>query len=315
MFSPARKEPQQALLSPGGAATARSACSPLRIGLGVAVGAAFVLGVGLGVGLRQTSSGSGSGGGGATGGPEQVIVSSAATPPGAGATALSVTWVIPYGSSFNGTPPWPSPVPQAVVPTGGRPPVSPRVRWGPSPSALTCASPADVASYSYRTTSKGGSNYTSPLLLNATIGGSDGGGGAPNCTLPALAFGQVVYYSVGDDANGWTPVAGVTTLPAPGAPVSPAAPLRVAVVGDLGTTANSADTLAHVAGAHAAYPFASLLLVGDLSYADGSQPTWDVYGRLVSPLAATLPWHTLPGNRECAHGVQLRRCATAGGVC
>lgn len=308
MFSPKSKEPQQALLSPSGAAARgswRSSCTPFRLGVGFVVGAAFVLGIGLGVGLRQSSSGSSSGGG-ATGGPEQVIVSSAVAPPGAGATALSVTWVIPYGSSFNGTPPWPSPVPQQVVPTGGRPPVSPRVRWGPSPSALTCASPADVASYSYRTTSKGGSNYTSPLLLNATIGGSDGGGGG-NCTLPALSFAQVVYYSVGDDANGWTPVTAVTTLPAPGAPVSAPAPLRLAVVGDLGTTANSADTLAHVSAAHAALPFASLLLVGDLSYADGSQPTWDVYGRLVSPLAATLPWHTLPGNRECLRAGVVRR--------
>ena len=205
-------------------------------------------------------------------GPEQVIISSAIPPAGAD-TALSVTWVVPYGSSFSGEVPFKpamTPNPVEVVPRGGKMPVNPRVLWGNSSSSLTCQTAASMANYTYATTGVNSvSSYSSPVLLNATIGGADGGG--LNCTLPVLAFNQSVYYQVGDDANGWTEVKRVTTLPAPGAPFSPDSPMRLAFMGDLGTTENSADTLAHIVSAHAAAPFSSLFLIGDLSYADGSQ--------------------------------------------
>ena len=74
--------------------------------------------------------------------------------------------------------------------------------------------------------------------------------------------------------------------------------VRLAVMGDVGTTADSAATLAAVARAHARAPFAAGLLVGDLSYADGNQSVWDDWALLSAPLAAALPVFSLVGNHE-----------------
>ncbi|EEE52777.1 hypothetical protein OsJ_35237 [Oryza sativa Japonica Group] len=40
------------------------------------------------------------------------------------------------------------------------------------------------------------------------------------------------------------------------------------------------------------------LVAGDLSYADGKQPLWDSFGRLVQPLASARPWMVTEGNHE-----------------
>lgn len=37
---------------------------------------------------------------------------------------------------------------------------------------------------------------------------------------------------------------------------------------------------------------------GDLSYADGYQPRWDSFGRLIEPSAARVPWQVIEGNHE-----------------
>ncbi len=60
-------------------------------------------------------------------------------------------------------------------------------------------------------------------------------------------------------------------------------------MGDVGQTANSAATLDHLA---ASAP-TSVLNVGDLSYADGHQPRWDSYGRLMQASAALVPQMTI----------------------
>ena len=45
-------------------------------------------------------------------------------------------------------------------------------------------------------------------------------------------------------------------------------------------------------------PLSAILHAGDLSYADFNQTRWDTWGRLVSPLAATVPYMVCPGNHE-----------------
>lgn len=52
---------------------------------------------------------------------------------------------------------------------------------------------------------------------------------------------------------------------------------RLGLIGDLGQTEDSAQTLEHLD----ALDVASVLDVGDLSYADSYQPRWDSYGRLL----------------------------------
>ena len=143
------------------------------------------------------------------------------------------------------------------------------VRWGLSPSSLTGFAVAASRTYVEPTDP----TYTSPVLYNATI--------------TDLAPNTRVFYRVGNSA-----VLNVSTSVAVGAPI------HIALLGDLGTTGNSSDTVAAIMAAHGAVPFQAALLVGDLSYADGTQSVWDEWGRLVEPLASTIPMLTAVGNHE-----------------
>jgi acid phosphatase type 7 len=62
----------------------------------------------------------------------------------------------------------------------------------------------------------------------------------------------------------------------------------------LGQTGWTKSTLQHIAAAD----YDTLLLPGDLSYADFIQTRWDSYGRLVQPLASAWPWMVTQGNHE-----------------
>ena len=160
----------------------------------------------------------------------------------------------------------------------------PRVAYGlgASSTALPLSAPASCTWYSTTPDQTFEyAAYTSPLLCSATI------------TIPSSSPGTVVRYVAGDDIHGFSSVRATATAPIPGTPG-----VRLAVLGDLGTTANSTSTLASILASHANAPFASALLVGDLSYADGSQPVWDEWGRLVDPLASTLPMWTAVGNHD-----------------
>jgi hypothetical protein len=71
-------------------------------------------------------------------------------------------------------------------------------------------------------------------------------------------------------------------------------PFTLGMTGDLGQTEVSAMSMA----ALAAMQPAAVLLVGDLSYADGWCPGWDSFGQLFESLAATIPVLTTGGNHE-----------------
>ncbi|KAG6640553.1 purple acid phosphatase 22-like isoform X1 [Carya illinoinensis] len=71
-------------------------------------------------------------------------------------------------------------------------------------------------------------------------------------------------------------------------------PIEFVVVGDLGQTEWTASTLAHVDSED----YDVFLLPGDLSYANGQQPLWDSFGRLVEPYASRRPWMVTEGNHD-----------------
>ena len=183
-------------------------------------------------------------------GPEQVMLLPM------GPDSFAITWVIPVGARYT---PLSAPYPSRsagyappVVVNSGLPPVSPRIEYGTRVDALTSIVSAEMTSYEYR----GGSdwrgvrsNASSPLLFSAIATG--------------LPPGGTFYYRCGDDANGFSPVTAAVALP----PVGTAG-VRVAVLGDLGTTVNSSSTVDHVLARHAAVPFAGILHAGDLSYAE-----------------------------------------------
>lgn len=149
------------------------------------------------------------------------------------------------------------------------------VKWGTSATALTHSATGNQSTYTFN-----GGAYTSPFLHHVPLAG-----------LPANTR---VYYSVGGDASGFSGVMAFTTHPGYG--LNPAGASRFCVIGDLGQTSNSQDTLNHIAASP--NNFTSMIHVGDLSYADNYEPRWDSWQQMVAPLAQGLPWMTVVGNHE-----------------
>ena len=149
------------------------------------------------------------------------------------------------------------------------------VQWGTSPGVYTRSAHGTFACYSTDA-------FDSGALHIAVLG--DAGGPLP----PAAA----VYYRVGDPGRRvWSPERSFVAPP----PVGPASlPYRLGLLGDLGQTEHSVSTLAHLD----AHRPDSVMLVGDLSYADGYQPRWDTWGRLVAAHAASTVWMVTEGNHE-----------------
>lgn len=72
-------------------------------------------------------------------------------------------------------------------------------------------------------------------------------------------------------------------------------PLVFGVIGDLGQTADSEETVRHLDNEK---DIRLLLHAGDLSYADSNAARWDSYGLKVEPVSSRLQWMVCPGNHE-----------------
>jgi predicted phosphodiesterase len=127
-------------------------------------------------------------------------------------------------------------------------------------------------------------DYTSPFIHHVTL--SD------------LKASTKYYYQAGDfsgaaiegeDVSGMN---SFTTLATAG---DFSEPVRFGVLGDLGTTRDSVKTVGHIMQNK---DLQMILHVGDLSYANCDQSKWDLYGRMIEPLAATRPWMVGSGNHE-----------------
>ena len=105
------------------------------------------------------------------------------------------------------------------------------------------------------------------------------------------------YYRAGSlEENYWSTIHDFTMSARPG----DSAPLRVSVIGDVGQTQYSNETMTDIARvAMEESPSPSfVMLVGDISYADNYGPRWDSWGRLFEPFLSQLPLVTFPGNHE-----------------
>jgi len=103
-------------------------------------------------------------------------------------------------------------------------------------------------------------------------------------------------YTIGSKDKG---LQGSFTMPAPAELQS--GPVTFGVIGDLGQTPDSNNTVQHLLQASVSM----VVHAGDLSYADCDQPRWDTYGRLLEPLSSQVPWMTVAGNHEVE---ELSRC-------
>ena len=174
-------------------------------------------------------------------------------------TDLTISWAVPASPKL----------PSAAAAMAGS-----ILAFGLTPLLLTYSSPVTCLQYSAPTFSSFG-NYTSPLLCSGAL------------SVAPSQQGTRLFYKIGDGVNGFY-TGSTATAPAQGRPGA-----RLAVLGDLGVERDSAATLARIA---ASGPFAATLFLGDLSYADGNQTVWDVWGRLYSPLGSGTPTYFLPGS-------------------
>ena len=98
-------------------------------------------------------------------------------------------------------------------------------------------------------------------------------------------------------------------------------PHNLFIVGDIGRTVHSTAVIgamtSHLQLLGAAPPplhapdapptaSASVILLGDLSYADGTPAGWDVWQRLMSPLLSSVPATVVPGNHDVVRGDDTR---------
>jgi len=111
--------------------------------------------------------------------------------------------------------------------------------------------------------------------------------------MTGLRLGTSYSYVCGDVAAGFSPVYSFTTQPA-----TPPSPLRIGQIADHGTTNHSVDVVASLLGQHKINPYNFFIVSGDISYADGVQPIWDLWGNIAQPLATILPIMVSIGNHE-----------------
>ena len=149
------------------------------------------------------------------------------------------------------------------------------VEWGTASGELAATATGGFDCYSTPA-------FDSGALHHVVIGDAEG-------PLPPNA---TIYYRVGDPSRDeWSPEHSFRSPPAVGAA---SLPYRLGLVGDLGQTEHSLTTLEHVS----AVAPDSYMFVGDLSYADGFQPRWDTWGRMMAPLTAAAVWMFTEGNHE-----------------
>lgn len=114
--------------------------------------------------------------------------------------------------------------------------------------------------------------------------------------VKGLAANSVYNYRLYGDPSDIT--RSFKTLPAsqPGTPGNdPRFPFVFGVIGDLGQTEHSTETVRHL---DADKDIQVILHAGDMSYADTNSARWDSYGLKVEPLASRLQWMVCPGNHE-----------------
>lgn len=117
------------------------------------------------------------------------------------------------------------------------------VKWGTTQNGLSNTVGGNTTSYTFK-------SYTSPFIHHALLTG--------------LPVDTPIYYQVGGPACGYSPTMSFRSHPG----VNPAANITFAIIGDLGQTANSQDTVQHILDSTQVH---AIIHAGDLSYADSDE--------------------------------------------
>ncbi|XP_041016568.1 purple acid phosphatase 5-like [Juglans microcarpa x Juglans regia] len=144
-------------------------------------------------------------------------------------------------------------------------------------------SPAKITSYRYF-------NYTSGYIHHATI--------------KRLEYDTKYFYEIGIGVC--ARLFHFRTPPK----VGPDVPYTFGIIGDLGQTINSNETLEHYISNPTAQ---TMLFAGDLSYADDhpyhDNERWDTWGRFIEKSAAYQPWIWTAGNHELDFAPEIQEYA------
>eukprot|EP01094_Clydonella_sp_ATCC50884_P011555 TRINITY_DN2134_c0_g1_i3.p1 TRINITY_DN2134_c0_g1~~TRINITY_DN2134_c0_g1_i3.p1 ORF type:complete len:421 (+),score=68.47 TRINITY_DN2134_c0_g1_i3:19-1281(+) len=116
-------------------------------------------------------------------------------------------------------------------------------------------------------------------------------------TATGLTPSQKYYYRVGDPAMGWT-VINFTTTAAKPVSSNGSGQHTALVIGDMGASDVSDKTIARMQPWVLNGSADILVHAGDISYANGYQPTWDDYMRKVESIVSHVPYMVAPGNHE-----------------
>ena len=149
-----------------------------------------------------------------------------------------------------------------------------QIQWGTDAQKLT--NYVDVSGSKYNL-----NNYTSPMIYKGTAS-----------NLPV--GNQVIYYRVGSDVLGWSEVTSFKTHPGIGVE-----DVTFQIFGDLGQTENSENTLTElIQYEKATKRSGGIISMGDLSYANGDEPLWDSFGKMITRASSQIPMMTTYGNHE-----------------
>lgn len=159
--------------------------------------------------------------------------------------------------------------------------------------------PARVTSYEH-TTEENNGTYVSPYLYHALI--------EEVSTNRTVLYEPVLEQTLRSERELTRQVRVPPLASAFGG--DPSQGMRLALIGDLGQTSNSIQTMRHLAQEIEDDQLAALLIMGDLSYADNLDERWDDWGRMFEPVLERIPMFGLPGNHEIetdsADGVEFR---------
>lgn len=136
---------------------------------------------------------------------------------------------------------------------------------------------------------------TTPALGSSAAGASvaAGTGRVHTVSLAGLEPGTTYQYSCGDPTAGWSALESFRTAPASGGRTV------FAAYGDAGVSAEAASVVARTAAMDPDF----VLLLGDLSYANGGSSTiWDSWFDQLQPSAARAPHQPVLGNHELVGG-------------
>ncbi|KAM0915063.1 hypothetical protein ACQ4PT_011094 [Festuca glaucescens] len=153
------------------------------------------------------------------------------------------------------------------------------VRYGLAADNLNLTAEGTVRRYIW------GGTYQSPYIHHAT--------------LTDLEHSTVYHYAVGHDYT--VRSFSFKTPPKPG----PDVPFKFGLIGDLGQTFHSNDTVTH----YEANGGDAVLFIGDLSYADDhpghDNNRWDSWARFVERSVAYQPWIWTAGNHEIDYAPEI----------